>query len=54
MSLSFTVRRGEYDRRMCNIRLDGASGICEGENFRRLVSTKKPKHEKYDRPSVET
>ena len=26
--------------KMCNIRIDGASGICVGANFRRLVSTK--------------
>ena len=51
MSPSFSVRGGEYDTKiMCNIRLDGASDICEGDNFRRLVSTKRPKHEKKDRP----
>ena len=30
-----------------------ASGICDGDNFRRLVSTKRPKHEKKDRPPLE-
>ena len=46
VTLSFIVRGGEYDTKMCNIRIDGASGICEGDDFRRLVSTKRPKHEK--------
>ena len=46
MSPSFTVRGGEYDTNMCNIRIDGASGICEGDDFRPLVSTKRPKREK--------
>ena len=40
MVMPITVRRGEHDSKMCNIRIDGASGICEGANFRRLVSTK--------------
>ena len=38
---------------VCNIRIYGASSACEGENFRRLESTKRPKHEKYNRPSLE-
>ena len=46
MSPSFTVRWGQYHTKMCTIRIDDASGICEGENFRPLVSTKRPKHEK--------
>ena len=46
LSPSFTVRGGEYDTKMCNIRIDSAIGICERENFRRLVLTKRPKHEK--------
>ena len=29
---------------MCNIRIDGASGVCDGEDFRGSVSTKRPKH----------
>ena len=53
MSPALTVRGGEYDTKMCNIRIDGASDICEGDNFRLLVSTKIPKYEKYDRPSPE-
>ena len=40
MSPSFTVGGGEYDTKMCNNRIDGASGICEGDIFRRLVSTR--------------
>ena len=44
---------GEYDTKICIIRIDGASGICDGENFRRLVSTKRQKHEKQVRPSLE-
>ena len=39
-TLSFTVWGGEYCTKMCNIRIDGARGICEGDYFRRLVSTK--------------
>ena len=46
MSLYFTVRGGEYGTKICNIRIDGASDICEGENFRRIASTERPKHEK--------
>ena len=37
LSPSFTVRGGEYDTKMCNIRIDGASGMCEGDIFRRFV-----------------
>ena len=36
-----------------NIRKDGTSDMCEGDNLRRLVSTKRPKHAKQDRPSLE-
>ena len=31
MTPTFAVRGGEYDIKMCNIRIDGASGICDGE-----------------------
>ena len=51
-SLSFIGRGKEYDTKMCNNRIDGASGICEGDHFRRLISTKR-KHEKQDRPFLE-
>ena len=50
ISPSLTVRGGEYDTKMCNIRIDGASGICEGENFCRHVLPQLPKCEKQDRP----
>ena len=54
MSPSFTVRGGEYDTKMCHKRIDDASSICEGENFRRLGSTReRPKLEKQDRSSLE-
>ena len=46
MSPSFTGLGGEYDTKMYDIRIDGSRGIYEGYNFRRLVSTKRPKHEK--------
>ena len=38
MSPSSTVHGGQYDNKylVCNIRIDGASGIRGGENFRRL------------------
>ena len=38
MSPSFAVHEGQYDTKylVCNIRIDGASGIRGGENFRRL------------------
>ena len=40
MSPSSTVHWGQYDTKylVCNIRIDGASGIRGGENFIRLVS----------------
>ena len=43
MSPYFTVRGGEYDPKMRNIRIDGASGIYEGDNFRRLVPWYQPR-----------
>ena len=41
MSPSSTVHGGQYDNKylVCNIRIDGASGIRGGENFRRLSWT---------------
>ena len=41
VSPSLTVRGGQYHyTKMCNNRINGASGICEGDNFHRLVSTR--------------
>ena len=41
-SLKITARGGEYDAKC----VDCASGICEGGDFRQLVSTTTPKHGK--------
>ena len=39
--LLLLVGDNTYDTKMCNIQTDGASGIFEGDNFRRLVSIKR-------------
>ena len=45
-SFKLTARGGEYDIRMYKNRIDCAGGIYEGGDFRMLVSTTRPTHEK--------